>query len=42
MGITHSPSIVLDKLAFCMDGINSKCYSGSGTWNDLSGFGNSY
>ena len=34
------PSIVLDKLAFCMDGINSKCYSGSGTSvNDVSGNG---
>ena len=40
MGLTHSPSIVLDKLAFCMDGINSKCYSGSGTSvNDVSGNG---
>ena len=31
MGITHSPSIVLDKLAFYMDALSPKCYSGSGT-----------
>ena len=40
MGITHSPSIVLDKLAFYMDALSPKCYSGSGTTvNDISGNG---
>ena len=40
MGITHSPSIVLDKLAFYMDALSPKCYSGSGTAvNDISGNG---
>ena len=40
MGITHSPSIVLDKLAFYMDALSPKCYSGSGTnVNDISGNG---
>ena len=40
MGIIHSPSIVLDKLAFYMDALSPKCYSGSGTTvNDISGNG---
>ena len=40
MGIIHSPSRVLDKLAFYMDALSPKCYSGSGTAvNDISGNG---
>ena len=31
MALVHSPSIVLDKLAFYMDALSPKCYSGSGT-----------
>ncbi len=38
MALVHSPSIVLDKLAFYMDALSPKCYSGSGTTvNDISG-----
>ena len=41
MGLAHSPSIVLDGLALCLDGANVKSYPGSGTtWKDLSGKGN--
>ena len=37
MGITHSPSIVLDKLTLYYDAFNPKSYPGSGTtWKDLS------
>lgn len=31
MGLSHSPSIVTDGLVLCVDAINKKSYSGSGT-----------
>ena len=38
MGLAHSPSIVTDGLALCLDAANTKSYSGSGTtWTDMSG-----
>ena len=41
MALAHSPSIVTDGLALCLDGANVKSYPGSGTtWKDLSGKGN--
>ena len=41
MALAHSPRIVTDGLALCLDAGNTKSYSGSGTtWNDLSGNGN--
>jgi flagellar hook-associated protein FlgK len=40
MGLSHSPSIVLDGLVLCLDAGNPKSYPGSGTtWTDLSGSG---
>ncbi len=41
MGLSHSPSIVMDGLVLALDAGNVKSYPGSGTtWNDLSGRGN--
>ena len=41
MGLSHSPSLVMDGLVFSIDAGNSRCYSGSGnTAFDLSGLGN--
>ena len=41
MALAHSPRIVTDGLALCLDGANVKSYPGSGTtWKDLSGKGN--
>jgi len=41
MGLSHSPSIVMNGLVLALDAGNRKSYSGSGTtWNDLSGRGN--
>ena len=41
MALAHSPKIITDGLALCLDAGNTKSYSGSGTtWNDLSGNGN--
>jgi hypothetical protein len=38
MGLSHSPSLVMDGLVFSMDAGNSRCYSGSGiTVNGLVG-----
>ena len=38
MSTRYNPSIVFDKLAFYMDALSPKCYSGSGTTvNDISG-----
>lgn len=38
MGLAHSPSIVTNGLAFCLDAANKKSYPGTGTtWTDLSG-----
>lgn len=40
MGLSHSPSIVMNGLVLALDAGNRKSYSGSGTtWNDLSGNG---
>jgi hypothetical protein len=40
MGLSHSPSIVMNGLVLCLDAANSKSYPGSGTtWTDLSGNG---
>jgi len=41
MSLHHSPKIVTDGLALCLDAANKKSYSGSGTvWRDLSGKNN--
>jgi hypothetical protein len=41
VGLYHSPRIVTDGLALCLDAGNTKSYPGSGTtWTDLSGRGN--
>ena len=38
MGLNHSPRIITDGLALCLDAGNTKSYPGSGTaWTDLSG-----
>jgi len=37
MALRHSPKIVTDGLLRCLDAGNSRSYSGSGLWNDLSG-----
>ena len=38
MSTRYNPSIVFDNLAFYMDALSPKCYSGSGTTvNDISG-----
>ena len=42
MGLAHSPRIVTDRLALCLDAGNSKSDGGGGfgfTWNDISGNG---
>jgi len=42
MACHSGPNIVKDNsLIFYLDAKNTESYSGSGTWNDLSGFGNS-
>tara|TARA_Y100000114_G_C11683728_1_gene289925 strand:+ start:135 stop:899 length:765 start_codon:yes stop_codon:yes gene_type:complete len=42
MACHSGPNIVKDdSLIFYLDAKNTESYSGSGTWNDLSGFGNS-
>lgn len=41
MGIQYNPSIVTTGLVMCLDAINMKSFSGTGTvWNDLSGNNN--
>ena len=41
MGLSHSPSLVMNGLVLCLDAGNSKSYPGTGTtWTDLSGNGN--
>ena len=41
MGLSHSPSLVMNGLVLCLDAGNRKSYPGSGTtWTDLSGSGN--
>ena len=41
MGLSHSPSLVMNGLVLCLDAANIKSYPGSGTtWTDLSGGGN--
>ena len=41
MGLSHSPSIVLNGLVAHLDAANKKSYPGSGTtWTDLTGNGN--
>ena len=41
MGLSHSPSLVMNGLTLCLDAGNTKSYPGSGTtWTDLSGRGN--
>lgn len=41
MGLTHSPSIIMNNLVGYWDAANKKSYPGSGTsWTDLSGNGN--
>ena len=43
MGLSHSPSIVTDNLALCLDAANIRSYPGSGsTWYDLSGNGRNF
>jgi len=43
MGLIHSPRIVTDGLALCLDAGNTKSYPGSGTtWTDLSGNGRNF
>lgn len=43
MGLSHSPNIVTDSLALCLDAANSRSYPGSGsTWYDLSGNGRNF
>ena len=37
MALRHSPKIITDGLLRCLDAGNSRSYSGSGAWNDLSG-----
>ena len=38
MGLTHSPRIVTDGLALCLDAANSRSYPNTGTtWTDLAG-----
>ena len=39
MGLSHSPSIVLDGLVSYWDASNTRSYSGSGDWLDMSSFG---
>jgi len=40
MGLSHSPSIVMNGLVLALDAANTKSYPGSGTtWTDLSGRG---
>ena len=40
MGINYSPSLVSEGIVMCVDGSNSRSYSGTGiTWSDLSGSG---
>ena len=42
MGLSHSPSIVMNGLVLCLDAGNTRSYPGSGTtWADLSGNRNS-
>ena len=41
MGLSHSPSLVMNGLVLCLDAGNTKSYPGSGTtWTDISGNGN--
>lgn len=41
MATFYNPKIITDSLALCLDALNTKSYSGSGTtWNDLSGRNN--
>lgn len=41
MGLTHSPRIVTDGLALCLDAANQRSYPKSGTtWSDLAGSNN--
>jgi hypothetical protein len=41
MALSHSPSIVLSNLVFCVDSANVKSYPGTGaTWTDISTSGN--
>jgi len=43
LGLSHSPSLVLDGLVLALDAANIKSYPGSGTtWIDLSGRGNNF
>jgi hypothetical protein len=43
MGLSHSPSLILDGLIVAIDAGNTRSYSGSGnTWFDLSGNGNHF
>jgi hypothetical protein len=38
LGLSHSPSLVMNGLVLCLDAGNTKSYPGSGTtWTDLSG-----
>ena len=37
MALRHSPKIITDGLLRCLDAGNSRSYSGSGAWKDLSG-----
>jgi len=40
MGLYYQPNIVMEGLAFAIDAINRKSYSGTGiSWYDISGFG---
>jgi hypothetical protein len=39
MGLSHSPSIVMDGLVSYWDASNTRSYSGSGDWLDMSSFG---
>ena len=41
MSVYAGPEIINDALVLCLDAVNTKSYSGSGTtWTDLSGIGN--
>jgi hypothetical protein len=41
VGLSHSPSLVMNGLVLALDAANTKSYPGSGTtWTDLSGSGN--